>query len=146
MTDTALIVHINGLELAEEIDRHEVERAVLASAAANGVEAGELSVTFCTEGEITSLNRRYLGVDGPTDVIAFNLDETKRPLGDVYVCPAVGRRAAVQLAVAVREELLRLVVHGVLHVLGYDHPQGAERAESEMFRLQEEIVSRLTRS
>ena len=61
-------------------------------------------------------------------------------VGDVYVCPAVARATASEVGVSEEEELLRLVVHGTLHVLGHDHPVGEGRSESTMFELQEALV------
>ena len=104
---------------------------------------GEVSVTFLPESEIRALHREYLGADVSTDVIAFDLSDGDALLGDIYISPEVARRSAARLAVPVREEILRLVVHGFLHLLEHDHPQGEERSDSAMFRLQEEIVRAL---
>lgn len=91
-----------------------------------------------------SLNRRWKGVDRATDVLAFPL---RGPLGtvagDIYICRQVALREATRLGVAPREELLRMVVHGVLHVLGYDHPAGADRLDSTMWRRQERYLRRI---
>jgi len=84
-----------------------------------------------------------VGKDRATDVIAFGLPHDGVLTGDIYVCPAVARQAARELGVPEREELVRLVVHGVLHVLGYDHPASARRTASPMWRRQERYVSRL---
>jgi probable rRNA maturation factor len=104
---------------------------------------GEISVSFVSEQEIRELNLQYLGIDGPTDVIAFELGGRGTLLGDIYIAPEVARLRAAEWDVTVSEELLRLVVHGVLHVLGHDHPSGDDRLESTMFRLQEEVLRRL---
>ena len=81
------------------------------------------------------LKRRAFGRRALTDVIAFTLPQADGTLlGDVYICPAVAGS---------REELVRLAVHGTLHVLGYDHPEGAGRTRSRMWRLQERYVRRL---
>ena len=64
-------------------------------------------------------------------------------VGDVYVCRSVAARQAKQLGVPLRQELIRLVVHGTLHVLGYDHPAGEGRVRSPMWRKQERYVARL---
>lgn len=138
-----LIVHVNRTSQARAVRREEVERAVVAVAAAEGVESGEISVTFVEASTIAALNRAHLGRSIPTDVLAFNLGAPEAPLGDVYVCPDVARRSAAELGLSLREELLRLVVHGVLHVLGYDHPESPDREISDMFRRQEEILAGL---
>ncbi|HEX8275197.1 MAG TPA: rRNA maturation RNase YbeY [Longimicrobiaceae bacterium] len=129
-----------SLPLPEEA----VERAVRATLAAEGHGEGEVSVAFLDDAGITSLNREYLDHDRPTDVISFALHgEGEPPLGDVYVGVDQALRQAGELGVDPREELLRLAVHGTLHVLGYDHPEGEERVDSEMFRRQEEILRSL---
>ena len=129
-----------SLPLPEEA----VERAVRATLRAEGHDAGEVSVAFLGDAEITSLNREYLDHDRPTDVISFALHgEGEPPLGDVYVGVEQALRQAEELGVDPREELLRLAVHGTLHVLGWDHPEGEERLESGMFRRQEEILRTL---
>ncbi len=143
MTEPGLRVYANQVELAGEVTPAEVIGAVQAAAEVQGVGQGEISVTFVDAPAIAALNRTHRGRPGPTDVIAFNLAETDAPLGDVYICPEVARESAAELGLAPREELLRLVVHGVLHVLGWDHPDGEERWESEMYRRQEEILATL---
>ena len=108
------------------------------------VSGGELGLLFVDLAEMASLNREHMGGDGPTDVLAFPLDGADADpaataagagalLGDVVVCPA---RAAAQAAHhagpghdgSLEDELALLVVHGVLHVLGYDHADGADAA------------------
>ena len=143
MREQALTVHVNGSETVSALTAREVELAVVATAEAGGIEAGEFSITFIDEPAIAALNKQHLQIPGATDVIAFSLGEPDRPLGDVYICPDIAEESAREYGVGLREELLRLVVHGVLHVLGHDHPQGPERADCEMFRLQEDILSRL---
>lgn len=143
MRSEGFTVHVNRISLARAVRRDEVERAVIAVAAAEGIESGEISVTFVEASRIAALNRAHLGRSSPTDVLAFNLETPEAPLGDVYVCPDVARRSAAALGLPLRQELLRLVIHGVLHVVGYDHPEDADREESDMFRRQEKILSGL---
>ena len=119
-----------------------VERAVRATLAREGVEAGEVSVALLDDGAIRALNREHLGHDRPTDVLAFALWEEGEPVvGDVYLGVAQARRQADEADVPLREELVRLAVHGTLHVVGHDHPEEPEaRAGSAMYALQEELV------
>lgn len=103
-----------------------------------------LSVTFLTRRGIATMNRRHLGHRGPTDVITFALGRTAAaaPLvGDVYIAPEVVREHARSLDVPVREELARVVVHGVLHAIGHDHPDGDDRTASPMWRRQEQLLA-----
>jgi probable rRNA maturation factor len=92
--------------------------------AAEGRDGVELSLSFVTEDEMADLHVRYLGEAGPTDVLSFPLDEDGL-LGDVVVCPAVAAGAHPADPDA---EMRLLVVHGVLHLLGYDHEADDERA------------------
>ncbi|MEJ2237415.1 MAG: rRNA maturation RNase YbeY [Gemmatimonadales bacterium] len=108
-----------------------------------GVGAANVSVTFLSGQSMRAMNRRTFGHDKATDVIAFGLPHPGRIVGDVYVCPSVARRTAHQIGVSEKEELLRLVVHGTLHVLGYDHPEGDERTLSVMWRVQERYVRQM---
>ena len=142
-------LHINRLhewpELAELGDQ--VRRAAESALHTAEVAGVELSISFVPEGEIRALNRVYHGIDAATDVLAFDLGELdERPgslLADVYVCPDVARKSAETEAVEWSQEILRLVIHGVLHLLGHDHPKGDDRYDSEMFRLQEELLRSL---
>jgi probable rRNA maturation factor len=120
--------------------------------AAQGVKAdSELSMLFVDEEAMAELNRRFLGKEGPTDVLAFPIDDddvveggrspdslgpgtgidlesTDPPnlLGDVVVCPAVAARNAPNHAGTYEDEMALLVVHGILHILGMDHVDSEE--------------------
>jgi probable rRNA maturation factor len=129
---------LSGLRPAVET----AARAALGAQTLTPAAEAEISVAFVDDAEIARLNGEWLGREGPTDVIAFGLGE--RPLvADVYVSVDTARRNAAEYGVEPREELLRLVVHGVLHAAGFDHPEDEGRAESEMFGLQERLLQRL---
>ena len=103
-----------------------------------------VSVTFLGPARMRALNRAHLRHDRPTDVISFALPAPDgRLVGDIYICAAEGRRQAREAGVPPREELIRLVIHGALHLLGHDHPAGAARFRSAMWRKQERLVRRL---
>lgn len=127
----------------EDAPQDILERAARSVLRAEGRHDGELSITLLSDADIAELNGRYLGREGPTDVIAFSLGSEDRPLGDVYVGVEQARRQAQELKIPVVEELARLVIHGTLHVLGHDHPEGAERVDSPMFEVQESFVRAL---
>jgi probable rRNA maturation factor len=101
----------------------------------------ELSLLFVDEDTIAGLNQRFMDADGPTDVLAFPIDDPAAVdpgadvsgpasgpllLGDVVVCPAVAVRQAPDHGASYEDELALLVVHGVLHVLGHDHADAEE--------------------
>lgn len=137
---TDLTVIVNAGDHADvPIDR--IQDAVRRCVVACGGNAGDFSVTFLGDPEIRAMNAEYLDRDWPTDVISFSLGESERPLGDVYVGydQAIGQ--AADAGVSRVEEMTRLAIHGVLHVLGHDHPDGPERIESPMYVLQERLVS-----
>ena len=122
-----------------------IEEAVRLTLAAAGRPDVEVSVALLGDDDIRELNRRYLGKDSATDVIAFTLGEASEIVGDVYIGVAQARRQADELGVPIHEELVRLAIHGVLHVLEHDHPEGPEREESPMFELQERLLRDLFR-
>jgi probable rRNA maturation factor len=116
---------------------------------AEGVRDALLSVALVSTPRMRALNRNHLERSGATDVIAFGFARVgaKGPVvGDVYIAPDVARASARENGVSVREELARLVVHGTLHVLGYDHPEDDTRMRSAMWRRQERLVARLMRA
>jgi len=145
MTMPAVTVQCDGVRIP-------VARARCADAAVRVLRAERatrtlLSVTFVNRRAIAALNRRHLGHAGPTDVITFGFrDPRGAVIGDVYVCAEVAAANARRFGRPVREEVLRLVVHGTLHVLGYDHPDGEERTASPMWRRQEALLRRVMRA
>jgi probable rRNA maturation factor len=127
------------------------------------VSDAEMSLLFVDEATIAELNERFLGYEGPTDVLSFPMDDELPPagrqpdqggrgpgspsevtdpptlLGDVVVCPAVASRQASEHGVGLDDELRLLVVHGVLHLLNYDHAEPAETAA--MQRREQELLA-----
>lgn len=106
----------------------------------------EVSLLLVDEATIAGLNRQHLGHEGPTDVLAFPIDEPGESppagpaiLGDVVVCPAVAHRQAEERGGAPHAELQLLTVHGLLHLLGMDHAEPDE--EREMFALTEDLLA-----
>lgn len=120
-----------------------LERAVVLTLIDAGVADAEISLTLLDDHGIRDLNLRYLGKDRPTDVIAFALGREPVLIGDIYLGAEQAARQASELGVPLAEELVRLAVHGTLHVLGHDHPEGEDREASPMFRLQEDLVRRI---
>jgi len=124
----------------------------------------EMSLIFVDETTMADLNERFLAKEGPTDVLAFPIDDEataggRQPdlggrgpgaptepsdppvvVGDVIVCPEVARRQAADRSTPVDDELALLVVHGVLHLLDYDHAD--ERDSQVMRRRERELLAR----
>lgn len=111
----------------------------------------DLSLLLVTEEHMATLHQRWMDESGPTDVLAFPMDEL-RPgrglededpspalLGDVVLCPAVAARQAAPAGHSAQDELALLTVHGVLHLLGYDHAEPEEKQR--MFALQERLLT-----
>lgn len=120
----------------------------------------ELSLALVDEPEMTELHVRWMDLPGPTDVMAFPMDEvdvrasrgTSAPsvgdrgeelaplvLGDVVLCPPVAAKQAEEAGHSTADELALLTTHGVLHLLGFDHAEPEEHAE--MFALQAELLA-----
>ena len=94
-------------------------------------EAAELSVLLVGSDHIRKLNARFAGDDYATDVLSFPMmedDESSLLLGDVVICPEIAASNADKLGHAVERELETLLVHGTLHLLGYDHDDEEEKA------------------
>ena len=103
-----------------------------------------ISITFLGRDAMRRLNARHKGHDRPTDVLSFAMtDPAGAAIGDVYVCPWVAAREARSRGIPLRQELIRLVVHGTLHALGRDHPEDEDRTASPMWRRQERYVDAL---
>ena len=108
----------------------------------------DVGIVFVDEGPMTDLHVRWMDEPGPTDVLSFPMDEL-RPgseevpspegvLGDIVVCPQVAIKQAAVAGHAPINEMLMLVTHGMLHLVGFDHAEPDE--EKEMFSLQAELL------
>jgi probable rRNA maturation factor len=137
---------LQGVEEAG-LDPRSVERLVQGVLDDIGVEgACSLSVSLVGDDEIRGLNRDHRGLDEVTDVLSFPVDELdplppdmERELGDVVISLAQARRQAVAEGVTELDELTSLVVHGVLHLAGFDH----ETDTGEMFARQDRLLESL---
>ena len=141
-----LAIDISSSVRRLSVSRARVREAATAVLRAERVKDAMLSITFVGRATISGLNRRYLGHHGPTDVISFGLARVGKRgavVGDIYICVDVARDNARLQGISAGEELLRLVIHGTLHVLGYDHPGSSARTTSGMWRKQERILARV---
>ncbi len=136
-------VNVNAIGV-RGVPRDLVRRAVGGALRHEAVAAAELSVTFLSDTEVAELNGRYLKHHSVTDVLSFALHvQGEEPFGDIYIAHGQAVRQASAAGIPAEEEMARLAVHGTLHVLGYDHPEGPERERCEMFRVQEEVLRRV---
>ena len=142
------IANESGVEVAEgaivDVARHALDRMGVSPLA-------ELSIMLIELSPMAELHERWLEEPGPTDVMSFPMDEldsAKRPdaptsgpalLGDIVLCPAFASEQARAAGHGLDDELHLLTVHGVLHLLGYDHAEPEE--EKEMFGLQAELLA-----
>ncbi len=135
----------------------DVDESLIASVAQHALDAmrvnpaADLCVTAVTVDTMSELHERWMDEPGPTDVMSFPMDElveeSRRPdapemgpqlLGDIVLCPEFATPQARQAGHTLADELHLLTVHGVLHLLGYDHGEAEE--EREMFSLQNKLL------
>lgn len=108
---------------------------------------GELSLLLVDDGQIQQINRDYLQRDWPTNVISFSMregaDASMHPhlLGDVVISTDTAARDAAEAAVSFESELYFLLLHGILHLFGYDHERGTEQQALEMEALEERLFN-----
>jgi probable rRNA maturation factor len=109
----------------------------------------EIGVQLVSTARIRELNLKYRNKDQPTDVLSFPLgDKTLEkydilPLGDIFICPDIAITQASESGTQLKEEMARLAVHGVLHLLGYDHER-SRKDDKKMLDIQEEILNELS--
>ncbi len=111
-----------------------------------GLDNVEISLSLVDDRVIRELNREWRGKDKPTDVLSFPAGEVPgykyRVLGDIIVSVPYTDRQAKELAVPFKEELVRLIAHGLLHLLGYDHERSEKDAKI-MFDKQEKLIKHI---
>ncbi|PWM41668.1 MAG: rRNA maturation RNase YbeY [Clostridiales bacterium] len=131
-----------------------IRQAVEATLQAEGMERDcEVEVSFASLSEIRRINREQRGVDRPTDVLSFPMEESPEDappdpstgavfLGSMVLCPEKARAQALEYGHSLEREIGFLTVHSVLHLLGYDHETGEEE-EAEMFQKQEAVLRKM---
>ncbi|MCS6999713.1 MAG: rRNA maturation RNase YbeY [Bacteroidota bacterium] len=127
---------------ARRLPRRFLQRAITAVLEGESVPTAEISVVLCDDAFIRHINAEYLQHDWATDVISFPLSHAPL-MGELYISVDTARRQAAEYGVSLQNELVRLAVHGVLHLVGYDDQTDAEQAL--MHSLQESYVARLTK-
>lgn len=132
-----------------KIDQRRVKRQVSLILKKMGCIKSEISILFVDDDEIQVLNRDYRGKDKPTDVLSFSQGRTGIPvcqqagmpvlLGDVVISLETAKRQARERGHPFIKEVLILLTHGILHLLGYDH-EGSRKKAVEMRRMEKEII------
>ncbi len=135
--------HLRRLSVRTNTIRH-VAQSVLVQAR---YPTAQLSLSLVGKTRMRSLNRRYRGRDYPTDVLAFPMEsmgeQTEIFLGDVVICLPIAIGQASRFGNSADQEILRLLIHGTLHLLGYDHEQSPREA-ARMQRKERAIVQKLS--
>ena len=107
-------------------------------------ETETLSLAFVKKEEIKNLNKKFRKKNKPTDVLSFELKDgsEKGYLGEIIICPEVVKENAEKYGVSSKSEMLKVFVHGILHLCGYDHERSEKEAE-EMEKKQEKYLSNI---
>lgn len=93
------------------------------------------SINFISSQEIQQFNKKYRKIDAPTDVLSFEAEDIDGDLGDIFICPEIAQSNAKKFNTSLDSELKLLVVHGMLHLCGYDH---IDNEEAEIMEAREE--------
>ena len=129
------MIHYRNTVRGSGIDARTIKRTAKRLLAAIGEKESAISISFVHDAEIREMNRAHRGKDKPTDVLSFPLLEEgdvslgERLLGDVVISIETARRQAADYDAPLEAEINRLLIHGVLHVMGHDHEEAAERRE-----------------
>jgi len=116
-----------------------IRKMAAAALEALGLVDAELSISLTDDDGIRELNRRYRDLDRPTDVLSFPMDDPSL-IGDVVISVERARSQAARYSVSLDREMARLLVHGILHLVGYDHVNGGRQA-AKMRRKEEELLA-----
>ncbi|GAB4419012.1 MAG: rRNA maturation RNase YbeY [Anaerolineales bacterium] len=131
--------------LKTDLDLDTLERAALTTLASQDAH-GDISIVLTDDAQLQQLNREYLSVDAPTDVLSFPASETdpetgRRYLGDILISISRANEQALAAGHALEEEVQLLIVHATLHLLGHDHAEAEEKAH--MWKAQAEVLARI---
>jgi rRNA maturation RNase YbeY len=148
-----MLIHTQSQVRRITFDQVRLERSARAILSDVGEMSAELGILFVGDQRMRGLNRRYRGKDRTTDVLAFAMREAARPqvsclmpdmLGDVVISIPTARRQAKEAGRSLDEELACLLVHGILHLCGYDHERGEKEARR-MHRRERMILRSIAR-
>ncbi len=147
-------IYTKNLQRAKKLNLPTIRRDLARALRLLGLSRAELSVLFVNSERMRRLNAHYRGIDRPTDVLSFPLLDRVRdgrgllphaislPLGDIVICVPKAFSQAKKYGVSVRQEVLRLLIHGLLHLVGYDHEISPYRKQT-MEKKEREILEAL---
>ncbi len=138
-TDQAPIVNVINEEQFPLIDEHEITEYIEYLSKRTNAQDKSMTLVFLDSEEVHNLNNEFRGIDRPTDVLTF-VEDDEEYLGDVIICYPYIQKQADEYGHNFRRELLFLITHGFLHLLGYDHLNDED--EKEMFALQNELLNK----
>ncbi len=148
-----MLIHMQSRVRRITFDQMRLERSARTILADVGETSAELGILFVGDQRMRGLNRRYRGKDRTTDVLAFAMREAARPevsrlmpdmLGDVVISIPTAWRQAKEARRTLEEEIVCLLVHGILHLCGYDHERGEKEARR-MHRRERMILQSIAR-
>ena len=133
-----MVVQIGNTQGNHRISKRKIQQSARAILDALGYPDAELSILIVDDQQIAKLNRQYLNREGPTNVIAFSMRQgqfaeiTPQLLGDIVISADTTHREAQSVRISMQERFDQLLIHGILHLLGYDH----ENNETEASRME----------
>jgi probable rRNA maturation factor len=148
--DRSESIYVENKQAAQPVDIDQIKRAAALVLDQEGYGEAEVTVSFVDSAEMAEMNEHYRGITGPTDVLSFSMTEqnaespklvtpqAEQILGDVIVCPEITAANAEGQGHSAERELLEITIHGLLHLLGYEHETAV--AETAMIARQEELA------
>ena len=141
-------IQIQDWQKRTKINKSSLRRVILRLSKELDILDRELSIVLLDDPQIAELNLRYRQINGPTDVLAFSMQEGEsagfdsKMLGDIVISLDTSERQAQEAGHALEREVYILLIHGLLHLLGYDHMQ--ESQASQMRQMEERLLGNLS--
>jgi probable rRNA maturation factor len=142
-------IYVENRQKQQKLDLRRLRARIERILAELACSQADVSVIFVSDAEIRDFNRKYLGRDSATNVISFSMregefsDVNPSLLGDIVISLDTALRDAEREGLSLEDELDYLLIHGVLHLLGYDHERSGKEAAREMEKRQDELFMRL---
>ncbi len=144
-----VVIDVQNLQKHSPVDDLPIGKWAMQALSLLDIEDAELSVVIVDNDQIRDLNRTYLDHDRPTNVISFPQQEGDGPsgdhLGDVVISIEKAGQEAEDAGMTARERMLQLLVHGICHLVGYDHERGTDEEANEMEAVEESLYDEIVR-